>query len=144
MLNLLPVTQFFKLVNQFVQVFVNCCFKTGSCYVALAVPELCWPGWPRIHRDPPASACLVLGLSVRHHLSVFFSLRRYCYFQNRWAQMKYLSTPFVSHAAKSKIRIEVGSFWLWSHISLVKNAQCSSQGPQFNSQYPSQAVQNFL
>ena len=47
--------------------FVFCCFlffKTGYLCVALAVLELCRPGWPQAHRDPPVSASPVLGLKV--------------------------------------------------------------------------------
>jgi hypothetical protein len=43
-----------------------CLFVTEFLCVALAVLELILQssGWPTIHRDPPASACRVLGLKV--------------------------------------------------------------------------------
>jgi hypothetical protein len=39
--------------------------KVSLCSRALAVLDsICRPDWPRIHRDPSASASLVLGLKV--------------------------------------------------------------------------------
>ena len=40
-------------------------FKTGFLCITLAVMDsLCRPGWPQIHRDPPAYASQVLGSKV--------------------------------------------------------------------------------
>jgi hypothetical protein len=41
-----------------------------SVYRWLSWNLLCRPGWPWIHRDPPASVSWVLGLKVCHHCLV--------------------------------------------------------------------------
>ena len=45
--------------------FVLFCEAGFLCVIALGVLDLlCRPGWPRAHRDPPASASQELGLKA--------------------------------------------------------------------------------
>ena len=49
----------------FVVVVNFCFFKMGFlCVSSLSWNSLCGPGWPHIHRDPPAPAFQVLGLKA--------------------------------------------------------------------------------
>lgn len=56
--------------------FLNAFFPfvgwTRSRYVALASRELCRPGWPGTHRDPPAFASQVLGLQMWATMPSFY------------------------------------------------------------------------
>ena len=65
--------------------FSICLFMTGSHYVALAVLELCRPGWPQTYRDPSGSASQILGLKMCATKSSFvFYLFVYLFIPSNW------------------------------------------------------------
>ena len=94
--------------HSFVCLFVVLFFKTWFLCLAPAVLELCTPDWPRTHRDPPASASLVLG---------------YVY----WPQISCTVNGHVSWTNPTSARadgglsvpVSDGSIWYWRILKLV-------------------------
>ena len=84
-------------------------FETGFLCVALAVLGLtCGPGWPRTHRDPPASASGVLELKAYNN----------SFFKKRIIYLLFVSTLSLSSDTPEE-GVRPHYRWLWATMWLL-------------------------